>query len=103
MPQHVPRLKVVDVTEFWSERGGGVRSFLTAKAKALVERGVDHCVIAPGPRTQSSELAAAGAARAQLVRIPGPSMPYDSTYHLLFRFKRLKAVIEREHPDILEI
>jgi alpha-1,6-mannosyltransferase len=103
MPQHVPRLKVVDVTEFWSERGGGVRSFLTAKARALVERGVEHLVIAPGPRAETSELAAAVGAKARLLRIPGPSMPYDPTYYLLFRFQHLRSAIRRERPDILEI
>src|SRR4051812_43733208 len=43
-------MKVLDVTEFYSERGGGVRSHLTLKSHVLCQLGHEHVVVAPGPR-----------------------------------------------------
>jgi alpha-1,6-mannosyltransferase len=41
--------------------------------------------------------------RGKLVRIGGPSLPYDPTYHLLWRLDKVRAVVRRERPDVLEI
>jgi alpha-1,6-mannosyltransferase len=38
-----------------------------------------------------------------VVRIAGPSLPYDPTYHLLWRVDKIRDVVRREHPDVLEI
>jgi len=95
-------LKVLDVTEFYSERGGGVRSHLTLKAEHLANRGIEHRVIAPGPRDDTVTLFDTRA-RAAALRVRGPSLPYDPTYHLLWRVGRVKAAISRERPDVLEI
>ena len=46
------RLTIVDVTEFYSERGGGIRSHLTSRGHFLCQSGHDHTVIAPGPRDE---------------------------------------------------
>jgi alpha-1,6-mannosyltransferase len=37
------------------------------------------------------------------VRIGGPSLPYDPTYHLLWRIDKIRALVKRERPDVLEI
>ena len=42
-------VKIVDITEFYSERGGGIRSHLTSRGHFLCQLGHDHTVIAPGP------------------------------------------------------
>src|SRR6266480_3395684 len=90
-------LKIVDITEFYSERGGGVRSHLTTRGHVLCQRGHDHAVIAPGPRDDVVVLNASAAparsecttdsfrhaGRTRVVRIGGPALPYDRTYHLL--------------------
>ena len=87
-------LKIVDVTEFYSERGGGVRSHLTTRGQVLSERGHGHLVIAPGPRDEdapSTSMVAPPATRARVVRIRGAPVPYDGTYHLLARFDKVRA------------
>jgi len=37
------------------------------------------------------------------MRVKGPSLPYDPTYHLLWRVDKIHAVVKSEHPDVLEI
>lgn len=37
-----------------------------------------------------------------MVRIAGPPLPYDRTYHLLARFDKIRACVKRHKPDILE-
>jgi alpha-1,6-mannosyltransferase len=102
-------LKVVDLTEFYSERGGGVRSHLTLKAEHLARRGIEHRVIAPGPRDQTTTLFRAPhpsgslAIDARAIRVRGPRLPYDPTYHLLWRVGAVRSKIIAERPDILEI
>ena len=53
-------MKVLDVTDFYSDRGGGIRSHLDAKGRALAALGVDHVTLAPGARDGDEALTAAG-------------------------------------------
>lgn len=96
-------MKIIDVTEFWSERGGGVRSYLTSKAAVLARLGIEHRVLASGPRSGESTLAELGGVRSTLVRLAGPSLPYDSTYHLFMRLDAARRDVQRQLPDVLEI
>lgn len=38
-----------------------------------------------------------------MIRVEGPASPYDPTYHLLVRFDKIAAIVERERPDVLEV
>ncbi|MFZ5897124.1 MAG: glycosyltransferase [Myxococcota bacterium] len=96
-------MKIVDVTEFWSERGGGVRSYLTAKAASVTALGAEHRIIAPGPRNEESSLAEQRGNGSRLVRFAGPHLPYDPTYHLFSRFAAVRQRVREEAPDVLEI
>jgi alpha-1,6-mannosyltransferase len=94
-------VKIVDVTEFYSERGGGIRSHLTIRGHVLCQLGHDHVVIAPGPRDEVSSVASS-APQSRVVRIRGPALPYDPTYHLLAGFDKIRDLVNRERPDVLE-
>jgi alpha-1,6-mannosyltransferase len=37
------------------------------------------------------------------LRIAGPPLPYDPSYHLLWRADKVRSIVVREHPDVLEI
>jgi alpha-1,6-mannosyltransferase len=122
-------VKILDITEFYSERGGGVRSHLTTRGHVLCQLGHDHVVIAPGPRDEESVLNASSAPtrnatsaparrdgveahghprvalhapRDRLLRVAGPSLPYDRTYHLLGRFGKIRSLVRAYGPDVLE-
>lgn len=92
-------MKVLDLTEFYSERGGGVRSHLTLKGHFSGQLGHEQVVLAPGPSDSDSGVTVEG----KILRISGPSLPYDPTYHLLWRIDKIRARIAAERPDVLEI
>jgi alpha-1,6-mannosyltransferase len=37
-----------------------------------------------------------------VIRIGGPALPYDRTYHLLGRLDKIVPLVRTEHPDVLE-
>jgi alpha-1,6-mannosyltransferase len=94
-------VKILDVTEFYSERGGGVRSHMALKSHVLCQLGHAHVVVAPGGKG-SSPLARSKAG-ARVYRIAGPASPYDPTYHLLLRFDKIASIVAEERPDVLEV
>jgi alpha-1,6-mannosyltransferase len=75
-------------------RGGGARSHLTAKNHILCQLGHEHRILAPGPVAQST---------ASVEFLGGPALPYDPTYHLLWRIDKIRAAVRRLRPDVLEI
>jgi alpha-1,6-mannosyltransferase len=102
-------VKVLDVTDFYSERGGGIRSHLAAKGRALRALGIDHVTLAPGPSDSDEPLDASVVDRqsstglARVVRVRGMRQPYDPTYHFLSRTKQASAIILAERPDVIEL
>lgn len=38
-----------------------------------------------------------------MYHVSGPALPYDPTYHLLFRLDKVRSLILQEKPDVLEI
>jgi alpha-1,6-mannosyltransferase len=75
--------------------------------------GHEHVVVAPGPRdgaelleevrSTPNRVNGAGRKAPRLLSVAGPSLPYDSTYHLLWRVDKVRALVTREAPDVLEI
>jgi alpha-1,6-mannosyltransferase len=90
-------VKILDVTEFFSERGGGVRAYLTQLLREGTLRGHRVVVVAPGPRAGESTVEGG-----RLVRVAGPAMPYDPSYHALWNVSELRALVARERPDVLQ-
>jgi alpha-1,6-mannosyltransferase len=92
-------LKILDLTEFFSETGGGVGTYLRAKARWCASRDdVEHVIVAPGPR--NAERAWHGS---HLYEIAGPAAPMSPGYHVLARPGRLRRIVERERPDVIEL
>jgi alpha-1,6-mannosyltransferase len=102
-------VKILDVTEFYSERGGGVRSHMGFKSQVLCRLGHQHIVVAPGGEDRDEAVSypvgrlARPGGSARVIRIGGPASPYDPTYHLLLRFDKIAGVVARERPDVLEV
>lgn len=98
-------MKIVDVTEFYSERGGGIRSHLTVRGHFLCQLGHEYVAMAPGPRDEDApmgETVARGLTPPRLVRFAGPVQPYDRTYHLLGRIDKVRKQIGAEQADVVE-
>lgn len=91
-------MKVVDLCEFYSERGGGVRSYLSRQGKAARARGHELVVVAPGPSNSVTEDEAG-----RVIRYRAPRMPYDPTYHVPWRPDVMRRVVMDERPDVVQI
>lgn len=97
-------MKLLDVTEFYSLRGGGVRSHLERRGQLLCQLGHSHTILAPGPvgKEPNPLICRETAGKSSTVFLGGPSLPYDPTYHLLWRLDRVRRIAQREDSDVLE-
>ncbi|RST30299.1 glycosyltransferase family 1 protein [Sphingomonas ginkgonis] len=92
-----PRL-FCDVTQSWSDVGGGVGTYLRHKRAHLIEH-TDHrhLMILPGRR---DELVEEG--RAITVRIRSPRVPGSPQYRLLLRNRAVRRALEQFGPALVE-
>lgn len=92
-------MKVLDITEFYSPLGGGVKTYLTAKAEWLAKQpDVSHTIVLPGERDQETTLA-----RSRMVLVGGPRVPASPGYHFLPAGRRIREIFAEVQPDIVEI
>lgn len=90
-------MKIVDVSEFYSPTGGGVRQYVDQKFKAAARLGHNLTVIAPGTENRS-ETRDGG----KLIWVATPQLPFDPNYRMFWSAKDVFKVIDDEKPDILE-
>ena len=87
-----------DLTQSWSEVGGGVRTYLLQKRRYILERTPHrHLLIIPGARDEVLE-----EERATTVTIASPRVPGSPNYRLLLRNGAVRAALERFRPDQIE-
>jgi alpha-1,6-mannosyltransferase len=91
-------LRILDLCEFFSDRGGGVRSYLERMGKAATSAGHELIVVAPGDAHGKSQHSGM-----KLIRYPAPRMPYDPTYRVPWRLDFMRRVVAEERPDIVQI
>jgi len=91
-------MKILDLGEFYSERGGGVRSYLGALLDAAGVRGHEVVVLVPGPR-DSDESVPGG----RIIRYRAPKMPYDGSYHFPLRVDLMRRYVKMLRPDVLQL
>jgi alpha-1,6-mannosyltransferase len=91
-------LRILDLCEFFSDRGGGVRSYLERMGRAAQARGHELTVVAPG--AQHEEVERGGV---RLVRYAAPPMPYDSTYRVPWRLDFMRSAVRRYRPHVVQI
>jgi alpha-1,6-mannosyltransferase len=90
-------VKIVDVSEFYSPTGGGVRAYVEQKFKAAARHGHSLTVIAPGveSRTESRE-------GGKLVWVATPQLPFDRNYRMFWGAAEVWRILDAEAPDIVE-
>jgi alpha-1,6-mannosyltransferase len=91
-------LLYADVTQSWSDVGGGVRTYLLHKRRHILESTPhSHLMILPGPRDEVIE-----EERAVTVSIASPHVPGSPHYRLMLRNRAVRAALERFRPDLIE-
>jgi alpha-1,6-mannosyltransferase len=92
-----PRL-FCDLTQSWSEVGGGVRTYLLHKRRHILEStSHTHLMIIPGDRDQLIE-----EPRALTLTIASPRVPGSPHYRLLLRNGAVRRALDRFRPDLIE-
>ena len=87
-----------DLTQSWSEVGGGVRTYLLHKRRHILESTPHrHLMIIPGARDEVIE-----EERAVTVTIASPHVPGSPNYRLLLRSGAVRDALERFCPDLIE-
>src|SRR3954466_6961895 len=87
-----------DLTQSWSEVGGGVRTYLLHKRRHILESTPHrHLAIIPGASDAVVE-----DERAITVTIASPHVPGSPNYRLLLRSGAVRRALERFRPDLIE-
>ena len=92
-------MKIVDVSGFYSDRGGGVRSYVLQKLDHAARLGHAVTVIAPGVEDRVETKG-----QGKIIWVASPVMPFDDNYRV-FRKAQTAAVwraLDQERPDVVE-
>ncbi|MCG2590518.1 glycosyltransferase [Rhodohalobacter sulfatireducens] len=90
-------MKIIDVAEFYTDQGGGVKTYINQKLKAANRLGHEMVIIAPN--TEPGEEERFGG---RVIWVQGPRLPLDPRYTILWRQKEVHKIIDREKPDVVE-
>lgn len=91
-------MKIVDVSEFYSERGGGLRTYVQEKLRFAADSGHQVTVIAPGTEDRVEPQPGG-----KLVWVRSPPLPFDGTnYRMFSRSQPVHRIIDAEQPDLVE-
>jgi alpha-1,6-mannosyltransferase len=100
-----PRLRpaasvgVLDITEFFGDTTGGVRTYLLEKAK-YVQRdpALRQVLVVPGARDEILE-----ASGVRCYRLHGPSIPTQKPYRFMLATRSTTRIVAHERPDLIEV
>lgn len=92
-------LTVLDITKWFGETSGGVRTYLTEKARYVSERAtLRQVLVVPGP---FDGYALGDGVRTY--RLHGPRIPTQTAYRFLFATRSTRRIVEHERPDLIEV
>ncbi|HVR74562.1 MAG TPA: glycosyltransferase [Planctomycetota bacterium] len=98
-------MRVLDLNTLYIDGGeGGVNTYLREKARCLGDRAgfpgeaVRHTIVVPGAATRRSSLGSSG-----LYTIRSPRILGNAQHRVLVDFTRVKAILEAERPDVVEV
>jgi len=90
-------MKIVDVSGFYSETGGGVASYVRQKLELAARWGHEVVVVAPGMESRVEPRVGG-----RIVWVRSPGMPFDPNYHMFWHGDEAWRAIDREAPDVVE-
>jgi alpha-1,6-mannosyltransferase len=93
------RLTVLDITKYFGDSTGGIRTYLLDKAAYVQTRpALRQVLVVPGA---VDALAEAGGVRCY--RLRGPRIPFDPSYRFLLATRTTRRILEHERPDLIEV
>lgn len=90
---------MLDISEYFSETSGGIRTYLLAKAAWLGRRtGLRQILVAPAALDSVFETPTL-----RVYSLRGPQIPLNPQYRLIFSSRTPRRIIEHEFPDLIEV
>jgi alpha-1,6-mannosyltransferase len=90
---------VLDITEFFGDTTGGVRTYLLEKAQYVQRHaGLRQILVVPGAR---DEILEAGGVRCY--RLHGPYIPTQKPYRFMLATRSTSRIVAHERPDLIEV
>ena len=90
-------MRLVDVCEFFSDFGGGVRTYAHQKLESCAKEGCEATIIAPGPADRREKRLGG-----EIIWVRSPVLPLDRRYHLFNRAKPVHEVLDELKPTMVE-
>ena len=90
-------MKLVDISEFFSDFGGGVRTYVHQKLEACAAAGCEATIIAPGPADRRESRLGG-----EILWVRSPTLAFDHRYHLFSRAKPIHDLLDEIRPDVVE-
>jgi len=98
--ENLPGLLYADLTQSWSDVGGGVGTYIRHKRRHILENTPHrHLMIVPGP-LDAVEVEAGG--RATTVFLASPRVPGSPHYRLMLRNRAVRNVLDSLRPSLIE-
>ena len=91
-------MRIIDVNEFYSPSGGGVRTYVDRKMGILAGMGHELIVIAPGRENGVDERPGGG----RVIYVKAPGMPFDANYGLFWDKAPINRILNALDPDVIE-
>jgi alpha-1,6-mannosyltransferase len=92
-------LGVLDISEFFGETTGGVRTYLLEKARYVEQRSnLRQVLVVPGARDSIHQ-----ASGVRCYRLHGPSIPTQKPYRFMLATRSTSRIVAHERPDLIEV
>lgn len=91
-------MRIVDVNEFYSPTGGGVRTYIDRKMGIMADLGHELVVIAAGPEDAVEERPGGG----RVIYCRTGPLPLDKNYGLFWDAAPIVRWLDRLQPDVVE-
>jgi alpha-1,6-mannosyltransferase len=90
---------VLDITEFYGETTGGIRTYLREKALYVEARPkLRQILVLPGPRDALSQ-----SDGVRCYRLEGPRVPSQEPYRFMLATRTNRRIALHERPDVIEV
>jgi alpha-1,6-mannosyltransferase len=91
-------MRIVDVNEFYSPTGGGVRTYIDRKMSIMADMGHELICIACGKEDRVEERVGGG----KVIYVKSPGLPFDKNYGLFSRPEPIWQWLDELQPDVVE-
>ena len=90
---------VLDVTEFFGETSGGIRTYLLEKAKYVeAHPALRQVLVVPGPADAITD-----SAGVRCYRLAGAEIPGQKPYRFMLSMASIRRIAEHERPAVIEV